>query len=332
MRALALAWLAVSTAGCAAGAFACTQSDECGSGGLCEANGFCSFPDGECASGHRYGTHAPSGIAGTCVEPVELTTSGAPSDGSSTGTTRGVTTLEGDGPTSAGESTSSTSTTASLDTTGVPSTDEGSSSGGGPTQIGPIVIAEDLDDGAMWPGVLLVRMGAWLPSGEDAGQGFCGEYPSGQRYYAYLRFELPEALPAGTTIASATLELYGHAIYMWNDSHALRVWAQHSDDAPQITGLSDYPGTGNVELGDLSVRWADSDDSGLAWMIPGPNASPDLAAIVQELVDANVGLAAGAHIQLWVAEDQLGGEGEEVGWLDASAGAETAARLTLTIE
>jgi hypothetical protein len=36
--------------------------------GRCEVTGFCSFPDIGCASGSRFGEHAPVDIAGTCVE------------------------------------------------------------------------------------------------------------------------------------------------------------------------------------------------------------------------------------------------------------------------
>lgn len=337
VRVLALAWLGIFVAGCGgAGVFACTDASECGASGTCEANGFCSFPDDTCASGQRYGAHAPGGIADVCVEPLAESSSGAHETTTSTTSTASLTiaTLDGDGPTSAAESSSSTTTSPPDETTS--SVDDGTfgsstTSEGGSTQIGPLVISDDLDDGAMWPTILL-REGAWMPSGEEPGLGFCGEYPVGERYFAYLRFTLPQAVPADATITSATLELFGHATYLWSDGHALRVWAQESDDAPQVSGLADYPDAGLVQLGDLSLRWADADDAGLTWAIPGPNASPDLAAVLQHLVDGNGGLDEGAHIQLWVAEDELGGMGEEVGWYDSIAGAETSPRLTLTIE
>jgi hypothetical protein len=46
--------------------FACTHDAACGAGGICELNGFCSFPDSTCPSGRRFGDlGGPS--AGQCV-------------------------------------------------------------------------------------------------------------------------------------------------------------------------------------------------------------------------------------------------------------------------
>jgi hypothetical protein len=51
------------------GEFACAQDDQCSggpSGGLCEADGRCSFPDSECSTGRRYGGFAGT-KSNTCV-------------------------------------------------------------------------------------------------------------------------------------------------------------------------------------------------------------------------------------------------------------------------
>jgi hypothetical protein len=48
----------------------CTDDIECSDGGdpgVCEPSGGCSFPDGDCDSGRRYGAHAPDGLGGACV-------------------------------------------------------------------------------------------------------------------------------------------------------------------------------------------------------------------------------------------------------------------------
>jgi hypothetical protein len=95
-------------------AFACAEDEQClldGLAGACEAEGYCSFPDGSCASGRRFGEHASAMLAGTCVgEP------GATSDGS----TAGGTTLATDGFTSVspdgGTSTSTSSDGPVIDT------------------------------------------------------------------------------------------------------------------------------------------------------------------------------------------------------------------------
>lgn len=54
--------------------FRCMSSEQCSSPqrlGVCEAAGYCSFdePSGECPSGRRYGSFAPEGVGGVCVDP-----------------------------------------------------------------------------------------------------------------------------------------------------------------------------------------------------------------------------------------------------------------------
>jgi hypothetical protein len=50
--------------------FACETRDDCidgRAGGVCESDGYCSFPDGTCESGRRYGEYAPPALASTCT-------------------------------------------------------------------------------------------------------------------------------------------------------------------------------------------------------------------------------------------------------------------------
>lgn len=61
----------VAGIGCGLSAsFACESPDDCRDGareGTCEADGYCSFVDDDCPSGHRYGGHSPAGIANECT-------------------------------------------------------------------------------------------------------------------------------------------------------------------------------------------------------------------------------------------------------------------------
>lgn len=55
-------------------AFVCAADSECANGsvaGTCEPSGFCSFADGGCPGGKRYGDWAGDGLAGTCVAACE---------------------------------------------------------------------------------------------------------------------------------------------------------------------------------------------------------------------------------------------------------------------
>ncbi|MBK8239168.1 MAG: hypothetical protein IPK74_26895 [Deltaproteobacteria bacterium] len=318
--------IALHSAACGAATFACEDDARCGDGGRCEPNGYCSFADLACASGRRFGEHAPAGIAGACVDG-DVGTGDVSSGGGSSSST---------GNASTGDSSSTAASTSVASTGEVTSTGDGGSSSsdstdGGPTpvEVGPIAIATDLDDGAMWPTVM-GEVGTWSPSGEVAlGQAYLGEYPEGEPYWGYFRFQLPRALPAGTVVQGAVLTIDGHGTYQWDEQvHALRVWAERSDDAPQVEGLASLPGGDLVALTEASARWPAT--GGLAWSTDGSNASPDLAPLLQELVDDG-GLVAGASVQLWVAADDLATQGHEVGWIDASGLDDREARLNLSL-
>lgn len=331
-----MAWL-----GCAAPpAFACTDDAECGTEGRCENTGYCSFPDASCELGRRYGEHAPPSLSGACVAPGEIAgTDTTIGDDPTRAPTSGG---DGSSPTSA-ESTGGEPTTAPSTgdgSIGDASTDPGESSGGGDSSgggtkvtIGPLSIADDLDDGAIWP-TLGNDAGAWLPSGETIpGYGFLGEYPNGHAYYGYFRFRLPTAIPADATVSSVSLEIRGWTVYQWNaQSDALRIWLQDSADAPRVTGLGDYPDAeGPVVLRDASTRWPAQ--GGLDWdTAMGLNPSPDLSMLFADLVAARGGLAIDDHVQVWLAAEDLGLGGREVGWMDAGRRPELGARLTIEIE
>lgn len=98
------------------GAFACESDAMCvrnGLPGVCQATDFCSYDDGVCESGQRYGDYAGDGLAGQCVDEEPGTTSGTsdptdattPDDGQSEsgGSTGNAVGSTGDEDTSTGE-------------------------------------------------------------------------------------------------------------------------------------------------------------------------------------------------------------------------------------
>jgi hypothetical protein len=245
----------------------------------------------------------------------------------------GVTTSSGrDGSESSGSTGTEDTAAPSASSSSSSSTDAESSSGESDEHIiGPIVITNDLDDGAIHPAGNGYSA-TWHPSGEynDAGEQFLGEWPVGEHYYGFVRFELPEAIPSGSIIAAAELELWGWAVHDWDGTRALHVWGQDSADAPAVSNVSNVPDDGNgFALSPMSVRWPE--ENGLSWVIAEVNVSSDLAPILQWLVDNHDGLDAGAHVQLFISVDALDGINEEVGWLDSAAGQRTAPRLTITL-
>lgn len=77
--------------------------------GFCEPNGYCSFPDEECASGRRYGQMAPAEFAGVCVgESMGSTT--AAQNSTLTGSTSAASTSTSTGSSSTAAHGSSTTT------------------------------------------------------------------------------------------------------------------------------------------------------------------------------------------------------------------------------
>lgn len=120
--------------------YACTENAECGADGVCEAEGWCSFPDERCESGRRYAEFSGGGLGGACV-------------GVSPGTS------SGDATTSAAASASTdpgaeTTRAASSSTTGIEppssSSETGSDSSSSSTGGGPLPCegwADAFDDG-----------------------------------------------------------------------------------------------------------------------------------------------------------------------------------------
>ena len=106
------------------------------------------------------------------------------------------------------------------------------------------------------------------------------------------------------------MELWGHFDFTYADtgwnpaSHALEIYAEKSADPPVVTQAADGPFT---PLGrPVTTAWGRWPASGgLAWSPSQYHTSPDFAPVLQELVNAQGGLAAGAHIQLWIRGAQL---------------------------
>ncbi len=150
MRASIVVTALAGTLGCGgAEVFACRQSADCAGreGGVCEPDGWCSFPDDGCASGRRYGRWVGDDLAQTCV-PADVADTGS-STHASAETTGGVGTTTTLGP----EVSSDPATTvAPTDATGSSSLDpssgnaEASSSTGVPDDA-PVAWYRFEDDG-----------------------------------------------------------------------------------------------------------------------------------------------------------------------------------------
>lgn len=115
----ALRWCAAGLAalvvsGCSSdGAYTCSDASMCMVGqvaGICQATGYCSFPDGTCDSGQRYGEFAGAGLADECVPPGVAETETNEPDTSTTGDSSTTTLGTTSGPTTNEITTDSTTT------------------------------------------------------------------------------------------------------------------------------------------------------------------------------------------------------------------------------
>lgn len=113
--------------------FACAQSSECvhdGLAGTCEPGGLCSFPDGTCPSGKKYGEFAGD-QSGLCVEPGATSApTTVPTTGDTSATTSQPLTGESTDPDTTNDpSQVSASTSSTTDPSGDPTTDPSTTTG-----------------------------------------------------------------------------------------------------------------------------------------------------------------------------------------------------------
>lgn len=184
--------------------FLCESDAECGEG-QCELNGFCSFEDGSCESGRRYGEHAGQ-LSGNCVAGMPVaedttseTTEGSEGEGTTDDSDGEGTTLavgdsgsDGDAPTSGGigEDSSTSAAVSTTDSSGSSGESSGESSGtstgGGamePHAYGECEMRDDCEFESLCMPVVMGATSQCLPlcmdSAEcpeapgEAGQGVC---------------------------------------------------------------------------------------------------------------------------------------------------------------
>jgi hypothetical protein len=180
---------------CGSALFTCAEDGECqdgGVGGVCQPEGVCSFPDGDCDSGQRFGAHS-GGVSNECVPDSAADTTGAIA---STGVTAasaddGDPTLDVSGVATLPDTSSSEGT---LDDTADPTTTTGLESTTGidvdPTLLLWFTFEHDTEDALVNDGVLGGSAPCVLgscpvpidegPIGKAAtfdGEGNCGIFP-----------------------------------------------------------------------------------------------------------------------------------------------------------
>lgn len=160
---------------------------------------------------------------------------------------------------------------------------------------------------------------------DDAGEHLTGTartreraLKAGRSYLLAFRFEgVP--VPRGARLVSAVLKLY--ALAPGTGSIVLRYAGEAADDSPPLADAS-------RNLSGRPVTAAFVDDVPPPWRVGGLNASPDLAAVVQEIVD-RPGWAPGHALTLFVADDGSTGS-RSVATFDRTGSSAQAAVLELS--
>jgi len=166
-----------------------------------------------------------------------------------------------------------------------------------------LTIATENDDSELF--MSFGNSGLFLTGENGVGDMFTGSWGS-ESVYGINRFTLNQAIPAGATITSATLKMYGIGDSSWNSVGGgyLHIMVSDYADAPQVTTFQDGPGGTSGHVFSSTVRWPFAGN--LFWNTSGLNTSVDLAILIQFLVNKYGGLANGAHIQVWTYSDEAG--------------------------
>ncbi|MEM6291853.1 MAG: hypothetical protein AAGA54_11330 [Myxococcota bacterium] len=257
MRGVLAAALLVASGCIELRAFECSENacDLDGRTGVCEPEGFCSYPDEACASGRRFEARAPGALGGACVDGAG---GSASTDASSSGGGSMTTATVG---TSVGDTTSqgSSSTAPACD---------GDGCGWTAVEAGALHTCALDGNGAVW---------CW-------GVGAQGELGTGSN--ATFR-DCPEA-PAGDLIGQTTLGVGGHScslgpdgVHCWGPNMLGQVdWrtGQNVHDTPHAVDLERYTpttvGAGEndtcVGAGNLVLCWGSGQPIEMSPNAPAP--------------------------------------------------------------
>jgi len=157
-----------------------------------------------------------------------------------------------------------------------------------------LTVTAAADDGEVW------LPNYFYPDGEGSNHELYIGADSGKTMWGYFRFALGQSIPGKATISAATLRVYGVGVWQWQSTMAIEVLAELSADAPVVTKASEAPITGSSARAVTTavVRWPAT--GGMSWSQSAWNTAPSVAALLQEVVTKQSGLAAGSHLQLWI--------------------------------
>ncbi len=280
-RVVGLGATALFVAGCPSEPFGCENDGQCqvdAAAGMCEFNGYCSFPDPDCPSGRRYSNLAGGGLGGLCVNAPEETTGAGSSTGPGTTSSSpmtGLTTALTTGPSessSSGEPGDGSSSSSETSSTG-PADESSSGTTGGPDLDDGLVVYISFDDIITDDeGNVPVPAGT-LPAACDLIGGTC-----------------PEFIEAGVIGMAGAFDGVDDVIAVNDDERlhlgdrfALSLWARRTGpfDPPAVIAGKAY---GDGDLNSYEIYIDNPDDQAMAHRVLFNTDSPTVSAAATQTV------------------------------------------------
>lgn len=125
----------------------------------------------------------------------------------------------------------------------------------------------------------------------------------------FVRFELPSSIPAGSRISSAVVSLNAGAGSNLEATDVIKITTEDSCNSVYHTTIAERPVSlgGSTSLTSSSVSWIPQ----LTWTEGSLNPTPDLATVLQDLVDKCGGLAAGAGVSFYLSMESVESDNDE---------------------
>jgi hypothetical protein len=280
--------------------FPCSTDDQCARGGatgVCQASGYCSFPDASCDSNQRYGDLAPGELAGTCVPAAggsgsDTATGGDPTgdDATSVASTVGPASTDGlDGSSTDGGTNDSSSGTTTGDPACCHAGCEGTcDSACGHEQIGGPAVDQEaigvavVGDFVVWSTGFGRRLEHSSVTGEPLGNlavirgnSFVTKIAADDTHVYFLDYGGPSvkraSVPGGAvdlvTVVETGMAHFGgiavgadHVYFAMRGSGAIWRAAKDLSDQDQAERVADASSPFDVALDETTVYWLETDE------------------------------------------------------------------------
>lgn len=116
--------------------------------------------------------------------------------------------------------------------------------------------------------------------------------------WGYYRMQINQAISVGANIIKSQLRLYSKTQQSWTTGNSLQVYLQNTASATQVTSNNNCPDCSTaIPVVNTSVNW---NSGGLTWNLNQYQYSPNLAPLINTLINNQNGITGGSYVQLWL--------------------------------